>query len=149
MKVTYRKHFILNRRERRRISRFPPSRYCDCLTAPIKFGGLCHVVCLFVFAVSSDETSFKAVPYQNAWVAINNLVVPGRHGYAWIKTNPIKDSFSFLHFIAYGAGRIAKLIPNRNTFEDLRFRHEFYQHPARLLREETRLLTLFFYKVHV
>ena len=47
MKVTYRKHFILNRRERRRISRFPPSRYCDCVTAPIKFGGLCHVVCLF------------------------------------------------------------------------------------------------------
>ena len=48
MKVTYKKHFILNRRERRRISRFPPSRYCDCVTAPIKFGGLCHVVCLFV-----------------------------------------------------------------------------------------------------
>ena len=24
------------------------------------------VVCLFVFVVSSDETSFKAVPYQNA-----------------------------------------------------------------------------------
>ena len=66
MKVTYRKHFILNRRERRRISWFPPSRYCDCVTAPIKFGRLCHVVCLFVFAVSSDETLFKAVPYQNA-----------------------------------------------------------------------------------
>ena len=38
------------------------------------------VVCLFVFVVSCDETSFKAVPYQNARVAINNLVVPGRHG---------------------------------------------------------------------
>ena len=38
---------------------------------------------------------------------------------------------------------------NRNTFEDLRYRHEFYQHPASLLRKETRLSTLFLYKVHV
>ena len=38
---------------------------------------------------------------------------------------------------------------NRNTFEGLRYRHEFYQHPASLLREETRLSTLFSYKVHV
>ena len=30
---------------------------------------------------------------------------------------------------------------NRNTFEGLRYRHEFYQHPASLLREETRLTT--------
>ena len=38
---------------------------------------------------------------------------------------------------------------NRNTFEDLRYRHEFYQHPASLLRKEKRLSTLFFHKLHV
>ena len=65
MKLTLRKHFILNHRERMRISKFPPSRYCDCVTAAVKFCGLCHVcffnclfVCLFVFVVSSMETSF-------------------------------------------------------------------------------------------
>ena len=35
------------------------------------------------------------------------------------------------------------------TFEDLRYSREFYQHPASLLRKETRLSTLFLYKVHV
>ena len=54
-----------------RISKFSPSRYCGCVTAPVKFraGVLCHVCvfnCLSVFLVSSVETSFKAVPYQNA-----------------------------------------------------------------------------------
>ena len=38
---------------------------------------------------------------------------------------------------------------NRNTFEGLRYRHEFYQHPASLLRKETRLSTLFSHIVHV
>ena len=28
---------------------------------------------MFVFVFSSDETSFKAFPYQNAWVAIDKL----------------------------------------------------------------------------
>ena len=57
-----------------RISKFPPSRYSGCVTAPVKFSGLCHVcffhsfVCLLVccFLVFSKETLFKAVPYQNA-----------------------------------------------------------------------------------
>ena len=45
---------------------------------------------------------------------------------------------SFLHFTACGAGRIRKTY---TTFEGLRNRHEFYQHPASLLRNETRLST--------
>ena len=40
-----------------------------------------------------------------------------------------------------GLGEFAKLIQARNTLEDLRNRHEFYQHPASLLRNETRLST--------
>ena len=52
-----------------RISKLPPSRCCGCVTAPVKFYGLRHVcffICLFVglfvFVVSSDKASFKAVP---------------------------------------------------------------------------------------
>ena len=44
-----------------RISKFPPSRCGGCVTAPVKFHGLRHV-CFFVFVVSSDKTSFKAIP---------------------------------------------------------------------------------------
>ena len=73
MKVILRKCCMLYHRGRMRISKFPPSRYYDCVTVPVKFLGLCHVcffnclfVCLFVFVVSSVETSFKVVPYQNA-----------------------------------------------------------------------------------
>ena len=40
-----------------------------------------------------------------------------------------------------GLGEFAKLIQAWNPFEDLRNRHEFYQHPASLLRNETRLST--------
>ena len=69
MKVAYRKRYILNHRGRIRISKSPPSRYCGCVTAPVKFRVLCHVfflmVCLFVFVVSFDEMSFMAVPHQN------------------------------------------------------------------------------------
>ena len=50
-----------------RISKFPQSRYCGCVTAPVKFRGLRHVcfficlfVCLSVFVVSSNELCFKA-----------------------------------------------------------------------------------------
>ena len=46
---------------------------------------------------------------------------------------------SFPHFTACGAGRIRKLIQAPNTFEGLRNRHGFYQHPESLLRNETRL----------
>ena len=91
------------------------------------------IVCLFVFVVSSVETSFKAVPYQNAWVAINNQVVPGRHGWAWIKINALKDSCPHSFILSrVRLGEFAKLIRNQNTFEGLRYRHEFSQHPASL-----------------
>ena len=32
-----------------RISKFPPSRYCGCVTAPVKFSGLCYVCFLHSF----------------------------------------------------------------------------------------------------
>ena len=66
-----------------RISKFPMSRFCACVIAPVKFRGLCHICffnCLFVFVGSYVETSFKAVPKQIARVAINNTVVPDSHG---------------------------------------------------------------------
>ena len=40
-----------------------------------------------------------------------------------------------------GLGEFAKLTRNRNTFEGLRNCNELYQHPASLLRKETRVLT--------
>ena len=70
-----------------------------------------------------------------------------KHG---LKNNAIKDSFSHSFILSrVDLGEFTKLIRNRNTFEGLRNRHEFYQHLASLLRKETRLSTLFFNKVHV
>ena len=40
-----------------------------------------------------------------------------------------------------GLGEFAKLTRNRNTFESLCNCNELYQHPASLLRKETRVLT--------
>ena len=77
-------------------------------------------------------------------------IVPGSHGYASIKNNAIKDSFSHSFILSrVGLGEFAKLIRNRNTFEDLRDHHEFYQQPANLWSKETCLPTLSLYKVHV
>ena len=55
----------------------------------------------------------------------------------------MKDSFSH-PFTLSGVGlwEFAKLIQTRNTYEGLRNRHEFYQHPATLLRKARRLSTL-------
>ena len=46
---------------------------------------------------------------------------------------------SFLILPRVGLGEFAKLIQARNTFEGLRNRREFYQHPESLLRNKTRL----------
>ena len=120
-----------------RISKFPLSRYCDCVTGPVKFRGLCHVCffnCLFVcFRSLICWNVVQGCPYQNAWVAINNQVVPGRHGWAWIKINALKDSCPHSFILSrVGLEEFAKLIRNQNTFEGLRYRHEFSQHPASL-----------------
>ena len=60
--------YTLSQRKNENLKVFP-SRYCGCATASVKFRGLCHVCifnCLFVFVVSAVETSFEAIPYQNA-----------------------------------------------------------------------------------
>ena len=61
-----------------RISKFPPSRYCGCVTAPVKFSGLCYVcflhsfVCLLVCFLKVPNFLIKDAGDLSAW-KLHNL----------------------------------------------------------------------------
>ena len=116
MKVIKRKRYILNHRGRIRSSKFPPSRYCGCVTAPAK-----------VLRVVSDL-------FFQLFVCLFSQF----HQKLWNK----RLFLSSLDFIGCGAVRIRETYSNPKHLRGLRNRHEFYQQPATLLRKATRLSTL-------
>ena len=87
-----------------RISKFPPSRYCDCVTAPVKFRGLCHVCffnCLFICLFSQSHLMKRRSGLSLIKVRSFNKQ-PSCTRQAWIKNNAIKDQFLCYLYVKVG-----------------------------------------------